>query len=67
MGTLGAVAEESAGVPPDTAGAGSTADTVRDRVHCLPISTPIKKRRMQSKAAQVAAMATIREVMVKTY
>ena len=64
---MGAVVGESAGVAPDTAGTGSTAGTVRDRIHCLPISTPIKKRRMQSKAAQVAAMATIREVMVKTY
>lgn len=35
--------------------------------HCLPISTPIKKRRMQSSTTQVAAMATIREVIVKTY
>ena len=36
-------------------------------VHCLPISIPIKKSRMQSSTTQVAAIATMREVIVKTY
>ena len=34
---------------------------------CLPISIPIKKSKIQSSTRQVTVMATIREVIVKTY
>jgi hypothetical protein len=63
---LGSVAGGGGGAPGAAVGDERFGD-LACAAHCLPISTPIRKSRMQSNTTQLAAMATIREVMVKTY
>ena len=64
---LGAMGGASTGAVAGGTGEVERAGGPAGVVHCLPISIPIRKSRMQSNTTQVAAIATIREVIVKTY
>ena len=64
---FGVAAGFSAGAVPGTTVAAGMAGVTAFVFNNLPISMPIKKSRMQSNTRQAPAIATIREVMVKTY